>query len=118
MEDKESSLDTLIERTENFIKTSKELYRLRAIDKTSEIISGMASWLVIVIIFALFFMILNIGLALWLNEILGKPYYGFFVLSGLYAVLTLIILIFNKRWIKRPIRNSIISQLINNSDGK
>ena len=114
MEDKGSTLDNLIERAENYTKTSIELFRLKAIDKTSEIVSYLASKLILIILASLFFIILNIGIAFWLGEKFGEDYYGFFVLSGFYALLTLIIQIFSKRWIKTPVRNSIISQLINN----
>ena len=114
MEDKTSPVDTLFERAENFGKTSIELFKLKTIDKTSEIVSVLASKLIMIIIASLFFIILNIGIAIWLGEILGKSFYGFFVLSGFYALLAVVILIFRNRWIKRPIRNSIISQLINN----
>jgi hypothetical protein len=115
MEDKASPLETLIQRAEDFSKTSIKLFKLKAIDKTSEIVSGLASWLVVIILIALFFMILNIGIALWIGEMLGKAYYGFFILAGFYAIMALIIQIFSNRWIKKPVRNSIISQLLNNT---
>jgi len=59
----------------------------------------------------MFFMILNIGIALWIGEMLGKSYYGFLILSGFYAILAIIVQIFSNRWIKKPIRNSIILQM-------
>ena len=111
MENKASPLETLIERVEDFSKTSIELFKLKAIDKTSEIISNLAAWLIVIILVALFFMILNIGIALWIGEMLGKSYYGFFILAGFYAVLAIIVLIFSNQWIRKPLRNSIISQL-------
>ncbi len=111
MEDKASPLETLIERAEDFSKTSIKLFRLKSIDKTSEIVSDSAAWLVIIILFALFFMILNIGIALWIGEMLGKSWYGFFILAGIYAVLAIIVLIFSNKWIRKPLRNSIIEKL-------
>ena len=111
MVDKTTPLETLIERAEAFGKTSIELFKLKAIDKTSEIVSGLSSWLVVIILVAMFFMILNIGIALWIGELLGNSYYGFFTLAGFYAILAIIVMIFSNRWIRKPIRNSIISQL-------
>jgi hypothetical protein len=116
MENKEKPLETLIERVEAFGKTSIELFKLKTIDKTSEIVSGLASWFVVIILVSMFFMILNIGIALWIGEMLGKSYYGFFILSGFYAVLAIIIQIFSNRWIRKPVRNSIISQLDNSTN--
>lgn len=111
MEDKESPLETLIERTENFSKTTVKLFKLKAIDKTSEIASDSAVWLIIIILATMFFMILNIGIALWIGELLGKSWYGFFILAGVYALLAIIVLIFSNRWIRKPLRNSIIDKL-------
>lgn len=118
MEDKSTHFETLLELAEDFRKTSFKLIKLKLIDKTSEIISGLASKLILIILIALFFMILNVGIALWLGEKLGKSYYGFFIMAGIYAVLSVIIQIFSNRWIKKPVRNSIITQLLNNSDEK
>jgi hypothetical protein len=108
MDNKATPLETLIERAEAFGKTSIKLFKLKTIDKTSEIVSNLASWFVLIILFALFFTILNIGIALWIGEMLGKSYYGFFILSGFYAILAIVIQIFSSRWIRKPLRNSII----------
>jgi hypothetical protein len=116
MDNKESPFEELVERAEAFGKTSFRLYTLKAIDKTSEIVSNLASQLVLIILLSLFFMILNIGIALWIGEMTGKSYYGFFILSGFYAILAVVVHIFSNRWIRKPIRNSIISQMQNNGN--
>jgi len=113
MEDKATPLETLLDRAEDFSKTSIKLLKFKTIDRTAEIISTTVSWIVVVAVVALFFMILNIGIALWIGELLGKSYYGFFLVSGFYALLGIVILLFSGKWIRKPIRNSIISQLIN-----
>jgi hypothetical protein len=43
---------------------------------------------------------------------MGKSYYGFFVISGFYALLALIFGIFRKQLIKNPVNNSIIEQVL------
>jgi hypothetical protein len=72
----------------------------------------MVSWLIVVIFAVLFFLILNIGVALWLGDLLGKSYYGFFAVSGFYAVLALFFFIFRDQMIKKPLNNSIINQVL------
>jgi len=49
---------------------------------------------------------------LWLGELLGKSYYGFFIVAGFYALLALIFSIFRKQLIKNPVNNSIIEQVL------
>jgi hypothetical protein len=108
MEDKATPIENLFERAEAYGKTSLNLLKLKAIDKTSELISTVISWLIVVVVVALFFIIFSIGIALWLGDILGKSYYGFFLVSGFYALLGIIFFF----WVRKPIHNSIISKMI------
>lgn len=108
MEDKATPIESLFERAEAYGKTSLNLIKLKAIDKVSVLISMVLSWLIVIVVVALFFIVLNIGIALWLGELLGKSYYGFFIVSGFYAVLGIIFLL----WVRKPITNSIVSKMI------
>jgi hypothetical protein len=112
MEDKATPLEVLLERAENYSKTSIKLFKLKTIDKTAEIISTLISWMVVITVVALFFMILNIGIAFWIGELLGKTYYGFFIVAAFYALLGIVFKLFSTQWIKKPMRNSIVSQMI------
>jgi hypothetical protein len=104
--------ESLFEKGEQYGKTTLELLKLKTLDKSAEVISNMVSWIVVVVFAVLFFLILNIGIALWLGELLGKSYYGFFTVSGFYAVLALVFAIFRKQLIKEPLNNSIITQVL------
>lgn len=113
MEDKHMNLlEALLQRTEEYAKTGIELYKLKAVDKSADIASSMAFQLAISVALLLVFLIINIGLALWLGEALGKSYYGFFIIGGVYTVLSILIYIFRDQWIKTPISNSIITQAL------
>lgn len=112
MDDQSSLIESLIEKGEQYGKTTLELLKLKTLDKSADMVSNLVSWLIVVIFAVLFFLILNIGLALWIGELLGKSYYGFFVVSGFYALLTLVFGIFRKQLIKRPVNNSIITQVL------
>src|SRR3954465_15120096 len=98
---------SLIERAEQYGKASFELYKLKIIDKLAEVVSSIMARLVVFIFMFLFFLIINIGIALWIGEMLNKSYYGFFVLSGFYAVLGIVIYTFRKQLIQTPVSNSI-----------
>lgn len=113
MEDKTSLLETLLEKTEGYVKASAELYKLKIIDKSSEVISTLAARLAILTFFTLFFLIGNIGAALWIGEFLERSYLGFFIVAGFYGIVGIIIFLFRNRWIKTPLKNSIITQALN-----
>lgn len=112
MEEQSGLIESLFEKGEQYGKTTIELLKLKTLDKSADIISNLVSWWIVLIFAVLFFLILNIGVALWLGELLGKSYYGFFVVSGIYAVLAIVFAIFRRQLIKKPLNNSIITQVL------
>lgn len=112
MDEQSGLIESLIEKGEQYGKTTLELLKLKTLDKSANVVSNLVSWLIVLIFAVLFFLILNIGVALWLGELLGKSYYGFFVVSGFYALLALIFSIFRKQIVKNPVNNSIITQVL------
>lgn len=112
MDEREGLVESLLEKTENYGRTTLELIKLKALDQSAKVASEMVSWLIVFIFAALFFLILNIGIALWIGDLLGRSYYGFFVIAGFYAILALVFGIFRKQLIKKPINNSIITQIL------
>ncbi len=112
MDEQSGLIESLIEKGEQYGKTTLELLKLKTLDKSADVASNLVSWLIVIIFVVLFFLILNIGVALWLGELLGKSYYGFFIVSGFYALLALIFGIFRKQIVKNPVNNSIITQVL------
>jgi uncharacterized membrane protein len=112
MDEQSGLIESLIEKGEQYGKTTLELLKLKTLDKSADVVSNLVSWLIVFVFAVLFFLILNIGVALWLGELLGKSYYGFFVVSGFYALLALIFGIFRKQIVKNPVNNSIIEQVL------
>lgn len=104
-------IEDLFERSESYIKTNVELIKLKAVDKTADIVSSVVANGAIVILGFFFFLMLNLGIAYWLGQVLGQTHYGYFVLAGFYALVTLLIFMLRKS-IKTPISNSIISQML------
>jgi phosphoglycerol transferase MdoB-like AlkP superfamily enzyme len=111
MTDNVTPLEALFERAEEYSKTSVDLFKLHAIDKSADVVSSLVSKLAVFIAVALFVLIISIGLALWTGELLGKSYYGFFLIGGFYAFVALMLHVFRHQWIKFPISNSIITQM-------
>ncbi|WP_309609972.1 hypothetical protein [Flavobacterium sp.] len=116
MENTVTTIETLFEKAEVFTKTSLELLKLNAISKSSDILASLAVKLVSATMVATFFLFLNIGLAFWVGELLGKSYYGFFVIAGFYAFIGIIFNIFKNSLIKEPIKNSIISEILKDDE--
>lgn len=116
MKDKVVLIEVLFEKVESYTKTTLELYRLRAIDKITDVFATIASSLIIAVIIALFFILISIGLALYLGELLGKSYYGFFALSGFYALIALIIAMNRRAWLEIKLNDFLINQIFKDKD--
>lgn len=112
MEEKATMIESLFERTEAYAKTNIELVKLKAIDKSADVVSTLVSKVAVIIVGSLMATVLNIGFALWLGEILGKSYYGFFVVASFYALIVIILLIFGNKLIKTPVSNNFINQML------
>jgi len=112
VEDNSKSIESLIEGITDFSKTSYELARLKAIDKSSDVASSMIPHSIVFVLFASFMLFANFGLAFWLGEILGNTYYGFFVVAGFYVITGLVLHFFFHKRIKNLIWNSIIRQVL------
>ena len=112
MEAKVSLIEPLFKRAEEFGRTSFELAKLKALDKTADVGSTLLSRLLLAAVLSLFVFTVNIGIALWLGDLLGKNYYGFLVVASFYG-LTGIVLFFIHPRIKAKASNAIIRNMLN-----
>ena len=112
MEVKPILIESLLERTEQYAKTSYELLKLKSLSKTANVMSALLSRLLLVIILSFFALTLSTAIALWLGDILGKNYYGFLIVALFYG-LTGIVFLFIHPSIKSRINDLIITQILN-----
>ncbi|MFY7964703.1 MAG: phage holin family protein [Chitinophagaceae bacterium] len=113
METTQNSIDVLLEKAEQYGKTSLELFKLKAIEKTSNTISKLVIYCIAASVLMMFAIAANIGLALWLGDLLNKTYYGFFCVAGFYFIVGCVLLFVMKNAIKTKVGNSIILKMLN-----
>jgi len=112
MPDDATPIESLFERAEDYSRTTVKLLKLQAIDKTADVVSSLISRMAVFITVALSVLIVNIGLALWIGELLGNAFYGFFIIGGFYGLVALVMHFARHSWLKNPISNSIIEQML------
>lgn len=112
MEENTNFVEELIEKTVDYGKSSLELAKLKALDKTLDVVSTFLSYSIVVVLVISFMLFISLGLALWAGKILGEIYYGFFVVAGFYCVLAILIYFFLHKWIKNQIGNAFIKQVL------
>ena len=99
MEDNTKLIESLLERTAEYGKASFELVKLKALDKTSDAVSSLIPHSVVVVLVAVFMLFLNLGLAFWLGEILGRIFFGFFVVAAFYGIAGFVLHFFMHKWL-------------------
>ncbi|TDD75481.1 hypothetical protein [Flavobacterium caseinilyticum] len=115
MENKATTIEMLFEKAEDYTRTTVDLVKLTAVDKTADVMSSLLSRLAVSIVFVMFALLVNIGLSLWIGELLGKTYFGFFAVSSVYLLIAIVLNIFKDEWIKMPVSNFIIVKMLKKS---
>lgn len=113
MEPEPNKVESLLQNANEHLETKLKLLKWKVALKSSEIISGNASRLVLLAFLSLFVFVLSIAIGFYLGDLLGKVYYGFFVLAGFYGLCILIVYLFKDKWIKIPVSNGIIQKMTN-----
>jgi hypothetical protein len=112
MEDLTDIFESFLEKAKEYSKTSIELLKLKALEKTSGVISSIISRIAVIIFIFMFFLLGNIGISLWLGEILGKSWYGFLSVAAFYGIVGVVLYFFLHKSLKKLVGNFIIKQIL------
>jgi pheromone shutdown protein TraB len=111
MNESPSPIELLLLRFEQYNKTTLELLKLKSIDKATDAASSIFSRGVQVFVLVFFILTITVAVSFWLGELLGQTYYGFLVMSAVYAIIGIILFLCHP-FIKKHISNSIIKQML------
>lgn len=110
MKEDPTLIDTLFKRVTEFSMTYIELIKLKTLDRASEIVSAVFPDFIISTLMLVFLLFINLGLAFWLGDVLGRVYLGFLLVAGFYLVLSLFFHFFMRGWVKRIASNYFVKQ--------
>jgi hypothetical protein len=112
MENQENAIVSLVESARDYLETTADLLKLKAVDKSADITSSVVSGLVILVITIFGILLLNLGISFWLGNLLGEVWYGFFALGSFYILVAGVLMLFRSKWLKAPLNNSIIKKML------
>ena len=112
MQDQAKLIETLLEDATEYGKTSLEIVKLKAVDKSSEVISSLVFQTILYVFIISFIVFINLGLAIWIGKLLGQLYLGFFVMAAFYLIAGLIYYFFFQKKIKKQVSEYIIKQAL------
>lgn len=103
---------SIADQAEQYIKTNTELYTLKITGKIAEVVSTLIAHLVVGLFGFVVLFLLTMGLALWISDIMGNNFIGFFIMAAVLGVLTLLSHRLGYTMIRKPMMNSIITQIL------
>lgn len=112
MESVSNHFETLLSKAGDYAETRAKLLKLKVADKASDTVSDAASALVITVFGIFFLLIFSVGLALLIGDWLGKSYYGFFIVAGIYAIAGIVLRANKDRFVKTPVSNFILHKIL------
>jgi hypothetical protein len=119
MESAVKNIEVLYEKAKEYTQTTIELYKLIAVEKTAEVLASLLFRIAFLCLAAFFILFSSIGLGFYLGELLHSTAIGFLLVSFVYLILAILLYSFRDKWIKAPISNLIIKELLySKSKGK
>jgi hypothetical protein len=112
MEEQQRDIDILLSDAGDYLETRTTLWKLKAIESLSDVSGELASGMALIGIASLVVLIFSTGLALLIGYWIGKSFYGFFVIGGVYAIAGLIFYAFRNQWLKEPFSNMLIRKIL------
>ena len=112
MEEQATDIDILLSDAGDFIETRTTLWKYKAIESLADVSGELVSGLGLIVIASFVIITFSIGFALLIGDWLGKSYYGFFIMGGLYTIIALVIYASRGRWLKDPFSNMLIRKIL------
>jgi len=112
MENDPTAVEELFYKLKDYIETTFDLFKLKAINKVSGFTSTVIVSIILIILLFLIMICISIGFALLIGLWLGQAFWGFFIMGVLYLIIGLILFASRGKLLKEPISDKFIKELI------
>jgi hypothetical protein len=109
-------IEELAGNARDYINTRVEVVKLNAAAKVSSVTSNLIAGIIVAVVFVFFLFFGGMAAGFALGEWLGKTYWGFLIVAGLFLLAGIIVWIARERMIRIPIMNAIIQQLFKENE--
>ena len=96
------TLAQLVETVKSYLSLQGEYLKLNVIDKMVRLVTALTLTIVFVILGVAVLFYLSFALVYWLEPLTGTAL-AFFIMSMLFLALLVLVFIFRKSWIERPL---------------
>lgn len=109
-------IEELAGNAKEYVKTRVEGAKLNTAAKVSTVTSNIIARIIVAVVFVFFLFFGGMAAAFALGEWLGKTYWGFLAVAGIYLLAAIIVWIAREKMIRLPIMNAIIQQLFKENE--
>ena len=106
------SIAQLIEALKDYVGLQKEYLKLDVIDKIVRLVTALTLAIVLVFVGIAFLFYLSFAIVYWLTPLIGTGW-AFFLIALAFLVLFLLVCIYRKPWIERPLVRFLTNTLLN-----
>jgi hypothetical protein len=111
MEEERNRIESLAHNLRHYIDTRWNLLVLNTSDKASNIISSVASILLMAVSMIFVLLFLSIGAALWIGRSVNDSSVGFLYVGIFYLIVAAVLYALRKKLIKIPVMNKLITAM-------
>jgi len=109
--EEQGKLEKFISHIKEYAETRLDLMILNTEDKLSDVLSSVASVLVLTLVFLTTILFLSAGAAWWLGETFGSLSLGLFCVAIFYMIVGIVVYCFRDKWIKMPLINFLLKKI-------
>ena len=106
------SIAQLIEVLKHYLGLQTEYVKLDVIDKVVKLVTALTVSIVFIILGVAVLFYLSFAIVHWLEPFIGLAW-AFFLLAMLYLLLMILVCVFRKAWIERPLVRFLANTLLN-----
>jgi len=106
------NIEKLVASVSDIAETKIELAKLRAAGKISVSLSSVVSIMLIAVLTGATLTIISFGVSYFIGNKLNNLSYGFFIVGGFYALVSLIVYLNRKNWLQDTLSNLFIDKII------
>lgn len=93
---------------QEYIEVKLDMLKLQSAENISRVISTVAVAAIMIVLVSLILFFLSFAAGYFMASVLNSNELGFLCVAGFYAILILIVLIFRKKIIERPVIRSVV----------
>jgi hypothetical protein len=110
-------IELFIDKAEKYVGLRSKLFAYKVLDKASELLSELLSNVIVIGTFILFFILLNLGVCIWVSNTIHSLSNALFLMAGFYLIIGVVLACLHKKWIRPFIANLLIKHILKQPHG-